>query len=123
MGGHPYDFFRWSRSVATNRDIESLGRHVFLDEEDTAGRLARGDGPRQRGMAQLLGDELLEPRDERMGALGGQIDLEEFDRHQTITLGIERAKDGTEDTRAYLMENSKRTEGVLSECAGSSRVQ
>jgi len=72
---------------------------------------------------QIGRDQLLEFGDQAVCALRRKIQTEPFYRDEFLLLRIVRAKNGTERTRADLVENAKRTEGVRRWSAGSVRVQ
>jgi hypothetical protein len=72
---------------------------------------------------QISGDQLLELGDQAVGSLRRKIQAEPLDRDESLLVRIVRAKNGTERTRAYLMENAKWTEGVRRCSTSGVRVQ
>jgi len=114
---------RRRRAVLADREIQRFGADVVLHEVRGEIRDAARERSGQRRVRQVGGDEPLECDDQLMNALWRQIELEEFDRNEPLTLRIVRPEDRPEGPRTDLMKNTKRSERVWRPCAGSFRVQ
>jgi hypothetical protein len=105
-------------------DVERIGGREALREKGVVAAVDTGGARRgDDGMLQLRADQLLELGDELVNAFWRKVDPENFDRDETIAIGIIRTKDWSQSTIADLVEHAKWTEGVRRREAGSFRVQ
>lgn len=123
LGGDAQGVGRRRRAVLADGEVQRFGADVILHEIRGDIRDAARERSGQRRVRQVGGDEPLEGGDQLMNALWRQIELEEFDRDEPLTLRVVRPEDRPEGPRADLMKNTKRSERVWRRCAGSFRVQ
>lgn len=120
---NPHRLGRRRRPVLPYDDVDRVGGDKIVREVrrgvDNPGGQGRGD----RRVPQIGRDQLLEFGDQTVRPLGRKIQTEPFYRDEFLLLRIVRAKNGTERTRADLMENAKWTEGVRRCSTGGVRVQ
>jgi hypothetical protein len=88
-------------------DVERLGGHVRLGEVRDAAFETGGDRRRDHRMREFERDEPLQFRGEFLRALGRHVDAEDFDRHEPVATRVVRAKHGTLNPRANLVEDRK----------------
>jgi hypothetical protein len=74
-------------------------------------------------MLQLGRDQLFEFAQELMNAFRRQVEAEQLDGDESITILVVSTKDGAQSTIADLVQHAKRTEGVRRRGAGSFSVQ
>ncbi len=112
LRGHAKRVDGRSWTILAHRQIERFGSDVILRE--IRGHV--GDPGRERhchrGMVQFRLNEVFESGHELMHTLGWQIQLEEFDRNQSLASGVISTKHRSQRPRTNLMKNTKRPERV-----------
>jgi hypothetical protein len=123
LSGDPQRVADRCRPVFPDGEVQRIGGHIVLDQIRRDSADASRERRHQRRMGQLCGDETLELGYELVGALRRKVEFEEFDRDQALSRRIVSTIDRPQRSRADLMKNSKRSEGVGRCIASSVSVQ
>ena len=103
--------------------VDRVGRDKILRKVRRGADDAGSDRCDDRRVGKVRRDQVLELSHEPVRTLRREIEAEPFHRDELVLIGVVGAKDRAQGTRADLMKNAKRTEGVGRRNAGSVRGQ